>query len=355
MGRSPLDRGQAIGDSGPDEGMAELQRGRVGQHVCRNQCRRGRSRVADGHPGERRRHLEIAAVAEDDDRIGDRTRSGRQRAHQPRDTTGDALRADGLQPCAGSGVRGQAGGGLGQQIVHEQRVATRRFDDGGDELRGRHRAKPRFRERRHCPRTERPRLERGPPRFRDDRLDLGARLPRQCGAGGRGDPDRQPFEAAHEVGEKPEARRIGPLKVIDDQQQAILEHRQVRDQPVQPMQDGEAVTPTARREADRRRRQRRHALEQRLAPLGVSPDDGRLEQLPYDPEAVLELKLTGPRAQDQPSGRLTPPDRLGEQERLAGARGPFQHEDAPAGYQRVDRRELGFALKQRLVHGRTRS
>ena len=356
VSRSPLDRGQAIGDSGPDEGMAELQRGRVGQHVCRNQRRRGRPRVVDGHPGERRRHLEVAAVAEDDDRIGDRTRSGRQRAHQPRDTTGDALRADGLQPRVPAAAS-EAEPAAVSVSTSSTSSALPPVASTTAETNSRTGAEPSRAsdERRHRPRTERPGRQRRPARFRDDRLDLGARLPRQCGAGGRGDPDRQPFEAAHEVGEEPEARRIGPLKVIDDQQQAILKHRQVRDQPVQPMQDGEAVTPTARRGADRRRRQRRHALEQRLAPLGVSPDDGRLEQLPYDPEAVLALELTRLRAQDQPSGRLSPADRLGEQERLAGARGPFEHKDAPAAYERVDRRELGFALKQRLVHGRTRS
>ncbi len=97
VGGGSLYRRITVGDRGADQRMAELERGGVGQHVGRGQCRHGRPGVGFGDPGERRRHLEVAAVAEDDDRIGDRARSGRQRAHQPRDTTGDALRADGLQ------------------------------------------------------------------------------------------------------------------------------------------------------------------------------------------------------------------------------------------------------------------
>ena len=235
--------GQAIGDRGADEGMAELQRGRVGQHVGRNQRRRGRPRVVDGHPGERRRHLEVAAVAEDDDRVGDRTRPGRQ----ARPST---ARHDGrCAPCRGSpAVWPQRRPGRRRRAVSVSRSSTSSAlppvasTTAETNSAGGRRAKPRFRERRHRLRAERPRRERRPARFRDDRLDLRARLPGQRGAGGRG--DRRPAAlrggARGRRGTRGSARRpTGGRR--RRAARAILEHRQVRDQPVQAMQDGEAV------------------------------------------------------------------------------------------------------------------
>ena len=144
--------------------------------------------------------------------------------------------------------------------------------------------------------------------------------------------------APREVGEEAQARLVGPLGVVDGQQQRLL-GGEVGGQPVQAVQGGEAVA----------------------VDLESGDEVGSrraLEELPDDAEAELMLQLGARRRQHPQAGRERA--RVAQQRGLAQACGPLDDHDRAAAVvaRGRDRRgqslHLALAFEQRHVSRRRR-
>jgi hypothetical protein len=113
-------------------------------------------------------------------------------------------------------------------------------------------------------------------------------------AAGSHEQNGQALEATRDVAEESKRRSIGPVGVVDEEQQRCPVG-QVGGQPMQPMQGAELRVPVPRREpwaarADEALREPGRAGEERLA-LGVRGGEDRLfEQLARDPEREVPLQ-----------------------------------------------------------------
>ena len=181
-----------------------------------------------------------------------------------------------------------------QQFVEQQRVARRRRLTGGGKRVVQIATEPLDDEPRGRPSTERARPHRHAQRITPD-------LIQGRGIGPLGGPQRphqehgQPLQPPHQVGQKAQRGRVGPVQVIDSDRQRALAGS-IDGQPIQSVQRRERhVVRDVRGPGNRERKHLSHRGrrpgEQRLP----RPYHHRLEQLANDPERELALELP-PRA-----------------------------------------------------------
>ena len=233
-----------------------------------------------------------------------------------------------------------------QELAQQQRVAAGGGMAGGAERGLGGVAEPLAHERRGRGLAERS----GPQRERRGILDdLGeqARVGARLGAAQRrGDEHRGAVEPPREVGEEAQRRAVGPVQVVDREQDGML-RREVEREPVERVQRGErggALLVGGRR-----------GLEQRGGRGGGAGElpargDPRLEELAHDAVGELALELPGAGlddlqrrlralAQAREQARLADPRRALDQDEPAAARGRARDE-------LVERGQLGVAFEQ---------
>jgi hypothetical protein len=162
--------------------------------------------------------------------------------------------------------------------------------------------------------------------------------------------DGEILESGHEVGEEEERRRVAPLEIVDgEEQRTVL--GEVRRQPVEAMEDGEAILRPDRWDGGRIDEVTGEPGRAREDGLGIlEPGQRRLEQLPHDPERVVDLELGGPRPQTQHAGGERSLTHDIEQSALANPGGTLDdsHAAAPPARlteQHVELIELRFSLE----------
>jgi hypothetical protein len=164
---------------------------------------------------------------------------------------------------------------------------------------------------------------------------------------------RDPVDAPEQVEQPAHRGLVGPLHVVDAQQQRLA-GGQLGGQPVEAVQRrGRGVDVLERRAgADQHRfGERGRAAQQAGALVGVGAREDRLEQLARDAEAEAGLELRGARGQHSEPGRLRLGPARGEQPRLADARRTLEQHRLPGpvagGRAEVrDRRQLPLPLQQ---------
>ena len=173
---------------------------------------------------------------------------------------------------------------------------------------------------------------------------------------GRHDGHGSTFEAPDEVREPAQRCFVGPLEIVDrDQERARL--GEVEGQPVEPVEDRERGVLARRRLAGELIRLekvagvRSRALEELRSFIGVRLRQERLEELAHHAEGEGALDLAATAGEHGHLGVRCPRTALGQQRRLADARRPFDHGKAAVagdgiGDHSVDRRQLLGSLEQ---------
>ena len=319
--RASSTAGTPLGHRGADQRMAEPQRAVVVEPARRpRQRRRGRAARHRG-PARRapRRARELAAVAEHGHRRGQRAGAGAERRQPPRDAA--PMRST---PAAATAVRASGSSSSASTSSTSSALPPVARRQAATNAGGRRRRAAARRARRSRARGERRRGERLGPR-RAIASSTARSSPGSAGRAATTTATGSPRTRRAEVGQEAQARLVGPLQVVDDEQQRPL-GRQVRHEPVQPVQRREprvgrrrarstAVAAGGGRAPVRRAPPRRSSCAARRA----------FEQLADDAEAELAFQLgcrdahrtvMPPRAR-RPAWR--------EQRGLADAGRPFDH------------------------------
>jgi hypothetical protein len=294
-----------------DQGMDEAE-GLLGQEDAGLDHRgRGGGDLLGGEPDQRARLPRRASVTEDGGRGGERFDVRPQLGQPP---------ADRLRDRAGRAARRRArgGGDPARQLAQQEGVAGRFGVEAGDEVVGGLPAQllaeqapgRRFAER---GRPEEGRRGAVGERGQQLRVHLGF-----AGPPGRHQEDRQILEPAGEVDEEAEARLVGPLHVVDAEQQGPG-GGEVRGQPVEPVEEREGLVVGRRRrlDAQRHRRRARRLGEQPLACRRLGAGELPLEHAPGDAERKIPLQLGAGRPVDGHAPRARRLDRDPEQGGLA--------------------------------------
>jgi hypothetical protein len=283
--------------------------------------------VLDVHEGGRQ--VQLGAPPEDGDGARQRSRH-RSQAHQPKQQLPrDALRRDPADPkrvgpVALHAIVLQSRDELAQQ----EGIAARRGvarpaelvvrvgrEERADELRGR----------RRCEWREEHNVSAGVAGEARDEVAVGPGL---RGSVGHEQQDRQLTETAGKVVQEAQRRGVGPVCVVDGQQQRSA-LGQIRRQPVEPMRRGKGALRRRCRDARRTQHPRGQPggpVEQRRPNLGRCPAQRRLEQLSHDAVGEIALEIISPRAQRlHPGVERESPHRT-EERGLADAGWPFEHD-----------------------------
>ena len=286
----------------PDNRMQEPQRPVRRDHLEPRQSLGQPLRLGDRERGDRGRVTQLAAVAEDRQRLRERQR-GRIEPHHPRhEPRRDVLPPDREQRRQvqllewATVLLDRA-----QDLLEIERVPAAGLVQRGTQLVADVLRQSASRDVCHRRRAE----QRGP-----DDLGLAAHR-EQRGAARRpleraerqDQAQRQPSDPRCEVGEPAQRRLIRPVSVVDGHQHRSS-GREVRGRPVEGMHDGE------------RRVGRSRAGEQ----VSAASRERALEQLSDDPEREVGLHLRPPGVQHLLSRRAGPPTRRLEQRRLADPR-----------------------------------
>jgi len=206
---------------------------------ARERARGERCQVAVVDAGERRDVRLVGAVAQHR-RRGRETPGLLRKTRQPeRDRSADRFGPHRADP---PGVRGLRRDALTVERRHEgareERVAARRRMAGGHELGVRRHLELLLDDRRHSLPAEGDRPDHEGARVRDDlrqELSLDALLRR---AQADDDQQRHPLQAAGQEREPAQCRRVSPVEVVDDERERPA-LRDVRGEPIEPVQDGE--------------------------------------------------------------------------------------------------------------------
>jgi len=171
----------------------------------------------------------------------------------------------------------------------------------------------------------------------------------------RADEQQHPerFEPVREMAQEPGGRRVGPLRVVDRNEQGRLAGK-VRDQPVEPVTAAELHlllrAADARVALEQRRGERRGTAQPAPSLLRARAVEHRLEQLTHDPvrEVALEFR---PACRQHPELRRPGLSRRGDQRRLADPRRSLDHHHRTRAGEHVlprrrERVELARTLKQ---------
>ena len=327
VGQGPLARRDGLIDRGPHDRVGELEHRPGRQHVGRAQAVGEPRRIRDVLARERGGVPDRCRAAEDRQRLGQPSRALPELADPPQHGPGDRFRRQVFHPRqrVAAARLAQRGG----QRFEQERVPAGVVMAGPAQLRVRLPAEP-------LPHERGGRLAAERPERQQRALRAGAQLleyPRLVRAAARGEQqgDGQAVDAGREVGEPPQRRRVGPVRVVHRDHQRPA-RREVRGQPV------EAV----------RRRVRDVVLDrsgagpvehpggepggavQQLVPLaGAGRGADRLDELAGDAvgEAALQGEPAGgedPRAGHRRAGAGHP-----EQRGLADPGGPL-HQDEGA-------------------------
>jgi hypothetical protein len=350
MGGIALGRVQRRLDRVTDDWVREARRVVAGQHVASHEAHRHPQRIRHRHTGDGRGLAQLAAVAEHGECLRQAQRGGIVARyaceHQARDLLASAgEQRSGLERARrpvlaphrpqklGQVERVAAGGrpGGGRHLV-----AASLAQRGPDEHAGGAFAQQRRAQDCRCGRPQRRR-----------RGLRGARLRRPCGDEQR---QRQPLQPRREVGQPAQRGLIGPVGVVDRDQQRSA-RRQVGREPVQPVQDGErgvVVGRLRRLPQQQRPRGDRGPVQQRVGILRRR--HAALEELPDDAEREARFELGPAGVHDVVPERVRPPARSPQERRLPRSRRSFDEQHLAAALQQtLDLRQLALALDQ-LVH-----
>ena len=337
-------------DRGPDERMRERER------LARREDRRARERIQHRpdllavDAGEAARADRRGVLAEHGDRAAQRERAGidapdaqQQRRRDP--LRGEAAHRGGVGDARHAAVALQ----LLDRLDDQERVpAARLVQRAGDPVRARVAGELRDRgpAQRARPQHRRARLE------HEGAQQIGVER-RVAAAGREAERDRQPVEPRRQMEEETDRRRIGPVHVVHGHEQRRL-LREVRDEPVEAVQDGvgRPAAGVRRRGCEHRLGEPRRAIVQASALLGAGAGQHRLEELAHHAEAEVALELPAAGAQDEHPVRRSLRARSLEQPRLADARRTLHERHAPAPgravlRQDLQRLQLALALEQR--------
>ncbi len=324
---------------------------RVRQHVAGHERVDRRRQPGGVDPRQRRGEARVAAGAQHGRRRGELDGVERQAREQ---RARDRRRAQaGDRGCRRGIVLGEAARvELGGELAGEERVAAAGGVQGGQHLRRGNDVLPRAQLPR---RLARQRLRQQAPAVAGGR-QLGER-PAAIGGRARGDDeqDRQVGDAAREVRDEAQRRQVGPLRVVDrDQQRAV--GGQVGRHPPQRVQGarerrvrpGVVVGSTL----ERRERRPRRSGQQRVADLAAVARDRSLDELAHDRPRDRALELVADRPQAAEAAQLGQRARIGDEPRLADARRALDDEHAAATVGRAgegvrDVVELALALQCR--------
>jgi hypothetical protein len=245
-----------------------------------------------------------------------------------------------------------------QQLMQQERVAARGHAAGVRELLRARPVKQLFDQQRDRGLSEDRWAQHGA-----HQLGLGDRRQRAAGtlADTRGvhNHDRKLRHARRKVGDKTDRRGVRPLRVIDGDQQRLL-NRQVRRQPIQPMQDRARFLPgsvTYRHRRQDRGGQTRGTRQPAVPIPRRRRRQQHLKQLTHDSEGELALKLTTPRPQHTHPGRRPTARRIPSKRRLADPRLALDRHHGPHAIDSgADRplKALKFALALQQPRGRQR-
>ena len=342
-------------DGSADDRMDEARRVGGGQHLPAHEAGGQRHRRGRLHGSDRSRVAQRASVSEDGQRLrqaeGVRIEAAHARHHPSRDLL-DARRQE-----HGGVDRGRSrvvGCDRPQQLGQVKGIAAA------------------------CRPDRRAELIVGPPAGRRPHDRGGGGLAQQRGVhdhrclgpqrrqrragrrrlvGAQRDQQRQlqPLQPRREVGQPPQRGLVCPVRVIDGDQHRSS-GRKVGGEPVQAVQDGKRRV-VGRRRCRLAEQQRPHrgsgSGEQCFALWGFGAREPPLEQLAHDAEGEVRLELRPAGSQDLVATLLRLPAGRVDQRRLPDTRPTLDQEHLAAAFQqRVNRRELAFALDQ-LVHRTT--
>jgi len=357
--RAPRRR-QLVVDRRAHDRVDELQRVPVAQDRHRGQGVRGLRGDLAVELGKRRGVAQLGALAEHRD--GTRELVGG--ATHPPQTGGrrarDRLRRDLLDAACGR-VLGDDAVGLEdpQQLLQQERVAARRDVTGTRKLLRARTGKLLFDEHHRRRLAEKARAQHGADKrgLRDRGQPLARTL---TDTGGVDDQDRELADAAREIRQERDRRIVGPMGVVDRDQQRLLD-RQICRQPVQAVQDRAGIRAgTARRRGGRqdRRCEARGIRQPALAIAPVRRRQRALEELAYDAVRELALELAAARSQHTHAGNVRRLTRMSQQRCLANPCLALDRNDRPLpvngrGDGVLELLELARALEQR--DGRPRS
>ena len=334
---------ERVVDRRPDQRVHEAERVAGARDVRARELVGGGERVDRVEHGERRRQVQRHLVLGHRDRAGQRLGGGRELGepceHRARQRARGAIRCG---PQVGAAVLRDGG----QQLAHVQRVPAR-------ELEAAHAAAI-------VGAGEAPPHEIGDRGFAQ-RLQLEHRCCRPRGellgqpalaaAGGGEHGDRLVVEPPDQVEQEPQRRLVGPLRVVDHEQQRLA-LRGADGQPVEAMQDPKRIR-GHRRRLEQCARRRRRAVEH-LGALGLrTGQQPRLEQRSRDAPAEAALQLVPARAQDEQALLRRKRHRPRGQRRLAQTRRRLDHQrpsatGASIGQQRLHGRDLTRPFEERL-------
>jgi hypothetical protein len=297
---------------------------------------------------------ELDALAEHGDRLCQRAARRVEPAQPREDAAADRARADLVHLAGGGGDRQHAGGReLVGQLAQQERVAARGAPAGGHErLLGWHPeagldelGDPAAGQRRR-----RERVDRLVHLQRSEQLSAAAALLR---AHGGDHARRDAVQAPEQVQQPAHGRPVGPLQVVDAQQQRPG-RRQLDGQPVEAVQRGRRGIGVLERGPGAEQHglgQRGGAAEQPRALVGARARQDGLEQLARDAEAEAGFELGRARREHAQPGRLAGRARGAQQRRLADAGRPFEEQGVPGAVpggaaQAFDRHQLPVPLQQ---------
>jgi hypothetical protein len=340
VARGPLTGREVMVDGRAHDRVHEAQPHAGGEDPCGAEpVRRCPPRIGT-EAGDRRGERELRVVAEHGGRPRELDRlvadELEARARQPR---------HGVRPDLADERRGGGHGldrlrpELAQELLEEEGVAAgglaaRAGEHGFGLAREALRGEPR-----HAFFAERARTQHVRPGAHCQALQEVLRLAGLAGARGHHQCERHAGDPPGEVLEELERRRVGAMRVVDEQEQRSAVGNLDR-QPVQPGERGEA-SPGARqrlRPLEQRARECRRALEEGGALVRREYGQRRLEDLTGDPEWERGLELRPPSAKDTQAFRLGEPVGRLDQARLSEAGTAHHHDDrALAGLRRGQR------------------
>ena len=344
---------------------------REGQPVAGREQPGGDERVGGGrgalrgHPGERGRVPRLGGLED-----CERARQRRGLARQARKPRGHPAR-DGPRPERGDALRPRRVGRYAllragrRELLDEEWRPAGGLHRGGSERRCRDGAEPLGQDPGHRRLAERTRADDGGAGVALEDAEHGVALAGLARSQGEHEREGELVQARAQEGEEAQRRGVGPVGVVDEQQQRAL-RGQVRAEPVEAVEHGEARVRSGRRGTRVAARQPEQvggmaarALEQALPPRRAGLRERRLEQLPGHPEGELALALGAAGTQHPHPLRGGLGARRRQQRRLAHPGGALD-EDERAGSRagraegRREPPELVVALQRRLHLRRSR-
>ena len=344
-------RGDVEIDGSSQERMGEGRRATVREHARPDQGRKGCDGRVAPDPRERAGETELAAVAEHGHGARQLT-GGRLQPAEPRQHRGpQAIAREDIDTSRAVLVgRKTRFAHARKQLLQQPGIAARGGVARAHECGGGRRVRAPRDQLAHPLRAQGlqpPHTDTG-----DRKRPCGAGLARSGPATGRQERDRKPVDAAREIGEPAQRRRVAPVQVVGQEQHGPF-LRDRGEQPVEAVDHRRGVGLALPRVVEDRAGWTRGARQpappgrcRGLAQRGV-------EHLPHEPEAELALDLAAAPAEDAVPGRELLA-RL-QQRRLADAGGPLEQQRAAIAARSAFQQgrqfgQFGLAIDQPVAH-----